>query len=182
MKSDTKKICAARQVERVSRPLSAMRQPRRNSGIATFSAVVMLTIVMIAVTGLTHYFAQQARCTRDEVADAQLRQLLIAGEQWARGNTKLFVTTGEPLQPERKEDVPLPRTLRDAGASLHIERTSQSPNPSMSVRIIASLRDRQMSQVVSYSLQSTQSNEMQKAVVLTNARLQGGRKISPASR
>jgi type II secretory pathway component PulK len=163
-----------------------MHQARHNSGIATFSAVVMLTIVMISVTGLTHYFAHQARYTRDEVTDAQLRQLLIAGEQWTRGNVTLFT---ESIHSKTKEDVPLPRTLRDAGASLRVERMSSRDGPTMTsanrnlnVRVTASLGDRQMSQVVSYSVQSTQSNEMQKAVVLTDARLQSGRKISPTSR
>jgi hypothetical protein len=171
--SDPKKICAARH--------HVVRHGRRDSGIATFSAVVMLTIVMIAVTSLTHYFAQQARYTRDEVTDAQLRQLLLVGEQYARANTKHFVTTGEPLRPERKDEVPLPRTLREAGASLCVERLSFERvglHEELSVRVTASLGDRQMSQVVGYSY----SPMPIACVSITDARLQSGRKIPPASR
>lgn len=181
MKSHTTKTCAAKH--------HVVRRAQRDAGIATFSAVVMLTIVMIAVTSLTHYFAHQARYTRDEVADAQLRQLLLVGEQYARANANRFEPTGEPLQNEPKNDVPLPRTLRDAGASLRVERVSSRGAPvdtewsrSRSVRVTASLGDRQMSQVVSYLLGPNLGIGISNVGELTNARLQSGRKIAPASR
>ena len=51
----------------------------RHSGVATLLAILMLTFVALALAAITRLAAADLARTRDAAADAQLRQLLLAG-------------------------------------------------------------------------------------------------------
>ena len=57
----------------------------RRRGFATIMAVTMLALAGIVVAVMGMYFVSEARRTRDVAVEAQLRQLLLAGQSQARG-------------------------------------------------------------------------------------------------
>lgn len=57
----------------------------RRRGFATFTAIVMLGVVGAAIAAGAAWSAAQWRRSQDARVDAQLRQLLIAGEVYASG-------------------------------------------------------------------------------------------------
>ncbi|HEX8525087.1 MAG TPA: hypothetical protein VF669_22740 [Tepidisphaeraceae bacterium] len=82
------------------------------SGFALFIAVTLLGLVAVTLVILATLVAADARKTRSAVTEAQLRQLLLAGEAIAQ--TRL--SSGATVQ----GDVELPAELKTSGAKLTI--------------------------------------------------------------
>jgi hypothetical protein len=92
----------------------APQQHRR--GFATFTAVMLVGFIGVALSSLTLALASQSRRTGGEAAEAQLRQMIIAGQLQAR----------ELIQSHRVEPVDqvvpiaLPAALARDGATLQV--------------------------------------------------------------
>lgn len=85
----------------------------RAAGIAMITALALLTLVAITLVPLTALTRAQVRYTRHVADEAQLRQMLLAGEQAARATL-----AQAPEPPARQQAVPLPSGLAEAGATL----------------------------------------------------------------
>ena len=99
----------------------SLRHLRRRSrrGFGAFIAILLLLLVAATLPMIASVFAADAKRTRSQADDAQLRQMLIAGAVFAKGQA-----TAEP-QPEMHVstrpaiiEVPLPQELTDADAKL----------------------------------------------------------------
>jgi hypothetical protein len=91
------------------------RHAHTRRGFATFTAVLMVGLVGMALAMTASLFAQEARRTAQQRTGAQLRQLLLAGGAWAQDRL-----AGDPVS--RTEDLAptLPGGLADLGAWLTI--------------------------------------------------------------
>ena len=95
------------------------RRPR-NSGVAIITAIGLIALVAVALVGLANVMRAELRRTRDTAAEAQMRQLLLAGAEWATARLRAGDATGE-------HDVPLPDALDDA-TRLHVAFGSHAPD------------------------------------------------------
>ena len=93
-----------------------MRRPISRQGFASFSAVILVGTTAIALTALAQVTAYQASRTKHAAADAQLRQLLHAGQAYVEASISSSNT------PTVETGVPLPGALVAEGATLSIER------------------------------------------------------------
>ncbi len=89
---------------------------RRSRGFAMIFAIAMIILVGAALILLGGYFAQQANRTRSQSADAQLRQLLIAGSIYATQNAQ---------SPGPEKPLPLPKDLTAQDASVTVQITGE---------------------------------------------------------
>lgn len=85
----------------------------RRRAFATLTALGLVVVVAIALTALTALVAQDVKRSLRQSQDAQVRQLLVAGEVAARASLR----EGIPGQ----TDVALPVDLSRAGYSLRFE-------------------------------------------------------------
>ena len=81
------------------------RRRAKTSAFAAVTAVVMLGLVASVLAALAMMFAADARRTRNAAADAQLRQLLIAGaadvqQRLKQGQTTFDVKVPAPAEGE----------------------------------------------------------------------------------
>jgi hypothetical protein len=111
-------------------------------GMALLMAVLMISIVAGSLAALTLAFAAQAKRTTRHAQEAQLRQLLLAGQVAAqRGG-------GQSANGE----VSLPAELRSAGASVRYEMIPGSGADQMQVRVMARLGEgRSMTQTLRFA-------------------------------
>lgn len=111
-------------------------------GMATLMAVLMISIVAGSLAALTLAFAGQARRTTRQAQDAQLRQLLLAGQ----------VAAQQAIGQSKSGEVVLPPDLRSAGASLRYEAVQGDAADEMQFRIVASLGEgRSMTQTLRFA-------------------------------
>jgi hypothetical protein len=80
---------------------------RTRRAFATLTAIALISIVAVGLAAITTLFAADVKRTLRHADDAQLRQLLIAGQ---------LAVTAAPKP--GKADVPLPPELQSAGATL----------------------------------------------------------------
>jgi type II secretory pathway pseudopilin PulG len=86
------------------------RHPSRRRAVATTMALMLIVLVAVALAAMTSRLATSARQTRQQQDQAQIRQLLHAGAQFARTN---------PAEGNHSPQLPAP--LKDQGAQLTIE-------------------------------------------------------------
>lgn len=123
---------------RRSNVLTSHRLRRR--AFASFSAVVLVGTTAIALTALARVTTHDVRRANHAAADAQLRQLLLAGQA--------FVETQTVKANERNHiDVPLPSEL-GSNSALRIRYQREGVDASLSVTIEATHRQRYASVVL----------------------------------
>ena len=76
----------------------------RHPGVATLLAIVMLTFVALALAAITRLAAADHARTRDAAADAQLRQLLLAGLDQLAADAPVAAPAGLTLTAEPAGD------------------------------------------------------------------------------
>jgi hypothetical protein len=113
---------------------SAVKRTRRRGFVGIFS-ITMIILVGSALVALSAYFAMDARRTRAQAQDAQLRQLLIAGAAAALDRAD---STG-------KSALDLPKELADAKVSIEIAGGGDDRK----AWIIAKIEKREFSQALS---------------------------------
>lgn len=99
---------------------TAARKSGHESGFATFTAVVMITMVSLALLSLTALFQTDTKRSMRHGAELQLRQYLIAGavaanaeaEKWPTSDVELIVT----LPGDLEADVVAHITFESAGS------------------------------------------------------------------
>jgi len=84
--------------------MTRQRRPK-NSAFAAITAVVMLGLVASALAAMAMMFAADARRTRNAGADAQLRQLLVAGAADVQQRLKGGQTTFDAKVPAPADGV-----------------------------------------------------------------------------
>lgn len=87
-------------------------------GMTTLVAICLLTMLSLAMVGVSSQFIAHARRTRTEMADAQLRQLLLAGAQEARAKV-----SNQAAQEPWNSELKLPPALAQQGASVTLSVT-----------------------------------------------------------
>jgi hypothetical protein len=110
--------------------------------MALLMAVLMISIVAGSLAALTLAFAAQAKRTARQAQDAQLRQLMLAGQ----------VAAQQAVGQSKNGEVALPADLRSAGASLRYETIQGDAADEMQFRIVATLGEgRSMSQTLRFA-------------------------------
>jgi len=121
------------------------RTPARR-GFAMLTAITLVALVGVAMAAAGSVFRLDLRRTAAVTQDAQLRQLLIAGERAARD--KLPATPG-PVAPSEGA-VPLPPALASRGATLSV-RIGAGPNDAEAAATVgAALAGRVVTQTLTY--------------------------------
>lgn len=118
------------------------RTTRSNrGGFAMVVAISLLAFLMLAMVGMSQAFVTQARRTKFESADAQLRQMLIAGAGHAVHYRELELHKKEGASENWKIELPLPQKLKDQSAQpVQLTMTSQpAPDGVQLVTINATL-------------------------------------------
>jgi hypothetical protein len=116
--------------------------PRRR-GFASFTAVVLIGTSAIALTAVAGVTIRQAQRTRDAAADAQLRQLLLAGQAHLAGVSPDDQEFSDGYMPA------LPDRFAGDGASLLIRAGQGGPSP-VTATVTAECRGRTASQTFAY--------------------------------
>lgn len=116
---------------------------RRSRGFAALTAIALIAIVGLGLAAMAALFAGETRRTGRQRDDAQLRQLLIAGEVAARDAL---------ARGEREGTVALPADLTSLGARLTFSPIGDPSDREAHVRVTASTADgRTMSQRLTYA-------------------------------
>jgi Tfp pilus assembly protein PilX len=127
--------------------MNATRTSSRRRGFAALTALALIAIVGLGLAAMASLFAAETRRTGRHRDDAQLRQLMLAGEAAAR---EALARGG------RQGDVPLPAELASAGTRLTFAPADEPPPPpgadAARVRVTAVTGEgRVMSQVLGYA-------------------------------
>jgi hypothetical protein len=85
--------------------MTTRRRPEKDAAFAAVTAIVLLGLVASALAAMAMMFAADARRTRSAAAEAQLRQLLLAGaadaqQRLAKGESSFDVTIAAPGEGE----------------------------------------------------------------------------------
>jgi type II secretory pathway pseudopilin PulG len=104
-------------------------RPHGRRGMAMLMAVMMISIIAAALAALTLSFSAQAKRTARQAQDAQLRQLLLAGQFAAQQS--IGHTAGG--------DVALPADLRSEGTSVRYETIPGNKVDETQIRVVARL-------------------------------------------
>jgi len=128
------------------------RRRRDRSGFGTFIAIAVLLIIAVILPLLASVFTAEAKRTRAQAQEAQLRQLLTAGAAYAAAATKGQATSGAGGEAgtgatTRPVEVPLPPELADAGASVTCSFTRVETDHAKAV-VRAKLGERSMEQTI----------------------------------
>ena len=117
---------------------------KRDRAFATITALALVGIVGVTLATLTAIFARDVKRSLRQHDDAQLRQLLIAGEIAARGSLGREAT-GEVA-------VALPDELQSAANSLALQRLDGNQADVIEVRVTARAGEgRSMRQTLKYA-------------------------------
>jgi hypothetical protein len=117
---------------------------KRDKAFATITALAIIGLIGVTLATLTALFARDVKRSLRLNQDAQLRQLLIAGELAARESLGAEAAGGEVA-------VTLPQDLQSAGLSLAYERLSRAEADGVEVRVTARGADnRSVSQTLAY--------------------------------
>jgi hypothetical protein len=124
--------------------MSLSKVYRSRHGFASFSAVVLVGTTAIALTALAGVTVLQLSRTKNAATDAQLRQLLHAGQAY------LADQDGTQGKGAFNIDVRLPEPLAQEGATLSIETKSAEPQAPLTAIIRATHRTRDASASLIY--------------------------------
>jgi hypothetical protein len=114
-------------------------------GFATLTAIALVALVAVAMAAAAAVFRLDVRRTAAAVDDAQLRQMLLAGERAARA--RLDARAGAPAA-AAGEAVALPPPLAAAGATLRISIAPDAAGAAATVE--AALAGRAAAQTLRY--------------------------------
>ena len=120
------------------------RRRRHRGGFGTLIAIAILLIIAAILPLLASVFTAEAKRTRTQAQDAQLRQLLTAGAVHATVAAKGQATSGATTHPVA---VPLPPDLTDAGASVTCSFTRVETDHAEAI-VRAKLGERSMEQTI----------------------------------
>ncbi len=122
-------------------------KPNRR-GVATLVALSMLALVASALMMATSVFSAEAQRTRNGKADAQARQLLLAGTRAAQAR----LADDPPANPQTF-DVSLPQAVRDLPSTLQMRLNPQADG-SVAVELDAQVSGRAHRQSIRLSRQA----------------------------
>lgn len=111
-----------------------MRRQTNRGGFALLMAIIMMTLLGIALAAMSAAFAYQAKRTGNVRRDAQLRQLLLAGADAVAERAQQWPADAA----EQKWTVELPKALAGDGASLAV--TVQKTASADAAKLIAVVR------------------------------------------
>ena len=133
-----------------ARHLRDRRRPTPRRGFGALVAILLLVIVAAMLPVIAGAFTANAKRTRTQADDAQLRQLLIAGAMFAKGQATAGaggeIGAGATTQPTAV-DIALPPGLADAAAKLTYS-LARSDADHASATIRAQLGSRSMQQTL----------------------------------
>jgi hypothetical protein len=119
---------------------------RRRRGVATLLAILLLVIVAATLPVLAGAFIADAKRTRVQAQDAQLRQLLTAGAVAAISSAKGHSAAREAAT--TRTAIALPQELLDDGAALTLWFSPGDSDDRLDATIRATLGTRAMEQIV----------------------------------
>lgn len=120
---------------------------RRSLGFATFTAVVLLSLVGTTLLALTLLIQADARRSTRYEAETQLRQLLIAG-----GATAMQAVESPDAELTGSLTIQPPTDLEEAQLNVSYERTDQT---TLLATITALIGDYESTQVMRFELSET---------------------------
>lgn len=115
-------------------------------GFASVTAVILIALVGAALAAAVTLLGAESRRTRSAVEDAQLRQLLLAGEAGARQHLARRGAADGTAVP-----LALPADLSAAGARVELRFSPDEAGDSCEVRVDASLGRRRASQSLRFN-------------------------------
>ena len=118
---------------------------RRRRGFAVLTAIVLTALVAVAMTAALSVFRANVRRTAAALDDAQLRQLLLAGERVARQRL-----AAPPAPAGQGGPVELPPSLSQDGATLRVDAAGPATERAAVFRVIVTLGGRRASQTLQY--------------------------------
>ena len=122
----------------------ATRGHRGRRGIAAVTAIVLLGLVAAALLVVSTAVVADGRRTRAAVADAQLRQLLLAAAADAAARSESWAAEVEP----QSWSLALPPSLAQDGASAKVSATPAGED--VEVRVEAQLPQRRAGQTLRF--------------------------------
>lgn len=122
-----------------------MSRARSRKGFATATAVALIGLVALASGAILTLFNTELRRTRQTAEEAQLRQLLVAGE---RAAAELLSARPEPGEGE--QTVALPSFLAGEGVKLSLHFEPPGGAGPVNVRVEATLGRTGLAQVLRY--------------------------------
>jgi len=128
-------------------PRRTPRRPRHRRGLAMLTAIALIALVGMAMAAAGAVFHLDLRRTAAAVQDAQLRQLLVAGERAAR---EALPAAGAGAVTDADHPVALPPALAARGASLVVRFDPGKKPGDATATVEAALEGRVMSQTLHY--------------------------------
>jgi hypothetical protein len=122
---------------------------RSRRGFGTFVAIALLLIVAATLPVLASVFTADAKRTRTQKEDAQLRQLLTAGAAFAKGQATADAGSGAGAT-THPTAIALPQELVDDGATVTCSISRESADR-VSATIRATLGRRCKEQTVTFA-------------------------------
>ena len=116
-----------------------MTRPTKRRGSAALTAVTLIGLVGVMIAALASLFAAEARRTRDAAAEAQLRQLLVAGAWVANERVR-------GASPVTESSIELPASLTADGARVTLAAAPAPDANTVLINVNAALGEREMSQ------------------------------------
>ena len=126
-----------------------LRRPRQRRGLAMLTAIALIALVGVAMAAAGAVFRLDLRRTAASVQDAQLRQLLVAGERAAR-EALPAAGAGAGAVTESDHPVALPPALAARGASLTVRFEPGQKDADATATVEAALEGRVASQTLHY--------------------------------
>jgi len=116
-------------------------------GFAMLTAIALVALVSVAMAAAAAVFRLDVRRTASAAEEAELRELLMAGERIAR---ERLASAGGDDPRAGMEAVPLPPSLAADGGSLRLIVTPGPASGTMQVIVEAAVPGRSMSQALRY--------------------------------
>ncbi len=117
------------------------RRHNNRGGFATLTAVSIIGIIAVCFAAMAAMFAADVKRNHRLSEEAQLRQLLIAGESFARAG-----------KVDKRVEVKLPEELASFGMKLSIEPVGDVAGNEVRLRVTASAAEsRAMSETLTYA-------------------------------
>ena len=126
-----------------------LRRPRQRRGLAMLTAIALIALVGVAMAAAGAVFRLDLRRTAASVQDAQLRQLLVAGERAAR-EALPAAGAGAGAVTESNHPVALPPALAARGESLVVRFGPRKKDGEATATVEAALEGRVASQTLLY--------------------------------
>jgi hypothetical protein len=118
------------------------RRHRRASGFATYTAIALMILIGTTLVTVGMVFSSDAKRTRSQQAEAQLRQLLTAGALAAMNHLDHPAASTQPTE------IALPGELTDAKLTFLMAPGSDAEHRSVTIRAV--IGSRHMEQLVRF--------------------------------